>query len=382
MWVMVIAFISVIVGISVVDLRGSYQKALRSAYTKADLNGHLVAEWVAESFYIIEYLLHDIANTVEETPEQVPLAVAPFANSFNQKLVRQAELDDNILLLGLNAVDGTLLYSSIESILGKSAKELDRDYYAMALQAPEDRFKVSNAFVSSTDQLNVTATYSVFTSEREFVGFALAGLDLTFFQRWLNRIQEPHVTISIIDESKTLLARKPVLSRVGQTVEISLLDEFMETKELAGQFRIVSPLDSTDRLWSIRRIRELPFLVAVGYSTDYALMDWRAKLYVYVMGIVLISVVSVLLALRYLGSIRLLMRLQIALSEIKTLSGLLPICSYCKKIRDDKGYWTQIEEYIKTHSEAEFSHGICNECMSEHFPDLVEALEDDENPNG
>jgi len=52
-----------------------------------------------------------------------------------------------------------------------------------------------------------------------------------------------------------------------------------------------------------------------------------------------------------------------ALSEVKTLIGLLPICSYCKKIRDDKGYWNSIESYIHEHSEAKFSHGICQDCM-------------------
>lgn len=62
--------------------------------------------------------------------------------------------------------------------------------------------------------------------------------------------------------------------------------------------------------------------------------------------------------------------LEKALSEIKTLSGILPICSHCKKIRDDKGYWNQIEAYIREHSEAEFSHGICQECAKKLYPDI------------
>ncbi len=56
-----------------------------------------------------------------------------------------------------------------------------------------------------------------------------------------------------------------------------------------------------------------------------------------------------------------------ALSEIKTLSGLLPICMYCKEIRNDKGAWTQLEEYIAEHSDAEFSHGICDKCGEQRF---------------
>ena len=59
-----------------------------------------------------------------------------------------------------------------------------------------------------------------------------------------------------------------------------------------------------------------------------------------------------------------------AMEEIKVLSGLLPICSSCKKIRDDKGYWNQIESYIQEHSEAKFSHSICDECAEELYPGL------------
>jgi PAS domain S-box-containing protein len=67
---------------------------------------------------------------------------------------------------------------------------------------------------------------------------------------------------------------------------------------------------------------------------------------------------------------QLLSELQQALANVKTLSGLLPICANCKKIRDDKGYWNQIESYISEHSEAVFSHGICPECTKQLYPDF------------
>jgi PAS domain S-box-containing protein len=66
---------------------------------------------------------------------------------------------------------------------------------------------------------------------------------------------------------------------------------------------------------------------------------------------------------------KLITYLQEALSQVKRLSGLLPICAACKKIRDDRGYWQQIEEYIRQHSEADFSHGICPACEEELYPD-------------
>lgn len=62
--------------------------------------------------------------------------------------------------------------------------------------------------------------------------------------------------------------------------------------------------------------------------------------------------------------------LQDSLANVKQLSGLLPICASCKSIRDDHGYWSQIESYIHTHSEAQFSHGICPDCAKKLYPDL------------
>ncbi len=64
-----------------------------------------------------------------------------------------------------------------------------------------------------------------------------------------------------------------------------------------------------------------------------------------------------------------------ALAEVTHLSGLLPICASCKKIRDDQGYWKQIESYVSEHSEAQFSHGLCPECMMMLYPDLIEHSE-------
>jgi PAS domain S-box-containing protein len=74
----------------------------------------------------------------------------------------------------------------------------------------------------------------------------------------------------------------------------------------------------------------------------------------------------------------LIAELQEALDKVKTLSGLLPICSSCKKIRDDQGYWQQVEVYIQDHSDAEFSHGICPDCARKLYPDLFDRIYPDD----
>jgi hypothetical protein len=65
----------------------------------------------------------------------------------------------------------------------------------------------------------------------------------------------------------------------------------------------------------------------------------------------------------------LVQELQGALASVKSLSGLLPICANCKKIRDDTGYWSQVESYVMSHSDARFTHGICPECIARYHPD-------------
>lgn len=61
--------------------------------------------------------------------------------------------------------------------------------------------------------------------------------------------------------------------------------------------------------------------------------------------------------------------LEKSLSEIKTLRGIIPICSSCKKIRNDKGYWENVDVYLRDHTEAEMSHGMCPDCMDKLYPE-------------
>ena len=76
---------------------------------------------------------------------------------------------------------------------------------------------------------------------------------------------------------------------------------------------------------------------------------------------------------------KLIADLQKALSEVKTLRGFLPICSHCKSIRDDMGYWNRLEAYIKDHSDAELTHSICPECAKKYYPQYtIYGDEDDD----
>lgn len=72
----------------------------------------------------------------------------------------------------------------------------------------------------------------------------------------------------------------------------------------------------------------------------------------------------------------LIIDLRKALADVKTLSGMLPICAWCKKVRNDEGYWQKIEAYFKSHSDLDFTHGICNDCAEKQYPDLQQRPEE------
>jgi DNA repair exonuclease SbcCD ATPase subunit len=69
---------------------------------------------------------------------------------------------------------------------------------------------------------------------------------------------------------------------------------------------------------------------------------------------------------------QLISELKQALNEINTLEGILPLCSFCKKIRDDHGNWEQVDVYIHKHSQADISHSICPECLKKHYPEAYD----------
>lgn len=100
---------------------------------------------------------------------------------------------------------------------------------------------------------------------------------------------------------------------------------------------------------------------------------------------VFFAIVSVLFSVRRLRESRVANQrlrssnddLQSAMSEIKQLRGIIPICVRCKSIKDSDGYWHEVESYVRDHSEAEFSHGICMSCTTVLYPEFADELADD-----
>jgi len=115
-------------------------------------------------------------------------------------------------------------------------------------------------------------------------------------------------------------------------------------------------------------------LIELSFRYEHLELDELLSVLLYT-----IAVTAVIAVLRWRDAVaavrrehQLNLELQHALGEIKELEGILPVCSFCKRIRDDDGNWQQMETYIRDRSSADFSHGICDECMKKHYPDHVD----------
>lgn len=93
---------------------------------------------------------------------------------------------------------------------------------------------------------------------------------------------------------------------------------------------------------------------------------------------IIIAFLITLLKSEFDEHMRLIVAQKVSLNEIKVLSGMLPICASCKNIRDDKGYWNQIETYISEHSEVQFSHSVCPNCMEKLYPEIYKKMKEKE----
>lgn len=131
--------------------------------------------------------------------------------------------------------------------------------------------------------------------------------------------------------------------------------------------------DGLKRVFAFEQIRldhdKVPYLyVWAAIPEKHILTPVNAKLLRNILLLFTATSISIIIAwLVGQKTETLITSLEQALNEIKTLSGLLPICSSCKKIRDDSGYWTQIESYVSKHTEADFSHSICPDCMDKLY---------------
>lgn len=182
---------------------------------------------------------------------------------------------------------------------------------------------------------------------------------------WRYALAHPEeITDLILAKYSQRLSRERLLSEAEQTRHLIRGDVVEVGYQYEGRWHHIAEVYQ-----SLGLLQGDPDLSSFLYRARPGL-DLRVMLTVG--GALLAALLAGLLALHYR---RLTARLKTALEEVNQLSGLIPICAQCKKIRDDGGYWTQVEGYIQARSEATFTHGLCPECQADFFPGSKRAAE-------
>jgi K+-sensing histidine kinase KdpD len=180
------------------------------------------------------------------------------------------------------------------------------------------------------------------------------------------------VIIRMVDWLSKTSELKIIVISLIILIGIGILQTLTETRITMAPFYLIPIV-----LVTLRSTRMAGLLTSIVCGVMWISMDVRSPGYSFLwldawnnLLRVGVFVSSALLLARLKGDMvremKLNTELQAALAEVKQLSGLLPICAWCKRIRNDEGDWQQIEEYITVHSEADFTHGICPDCARKH----------------
>ena len=186
------------------------------------------------------------------------------------------------------------------------------------------------------------------------------------------QIESNAVIIRMVDWLSRTSELKIICISIIILFGIGLLQTLTETRVTMAPFYLIPIM-----LVTLRSTRTAGLLTSIVCGVMWISMDVRAPGFLFLwldvwnnLLRVGVFVSSALLLARLKGDMvremKLNADLQAALAEVKQLSGLLPICAWCKRIRDDEGDWQQIETYITIHSEADFTHGICPDCARKH----------------
>lgn len=334
-------------------------------------------------------LEHDLAGQLESIDLAVTSLQAELAQEHRLGRERPAELDalGKVLLahcpvlsfLGVVDPNGVIVRGTgLDPLVRPSVA--DRTYFQVLRNHPDAGLVVSEPLLG-----RVTGKWAIVLARRidgpggRFGGVVYGSVELDQLVSTLGQIDPgPLGMVSLRDAERRLLARyphpDPRLELPGSSNTSPETAARIQGGGTGGTYVARTGYDGVERTISFRKVGAFPLFVAVGLAADDYLADLRKETRQTASWFALF-LSSSLLATAFLvrswrrDQVR-IQSLRQALEEVRTLQDILPICMYCRKVRDDKNYWSQLEAYITHNTGAHFSHGVCPECRDQLLRDL------------
>jgi hypothetical protein len=268
----------------------------------------------------------------------------------------------------------------------------DRDYFQHLKAHPEAGLFISRPVTGRVNgRLVVLLARRLNHPDGTFAGVVYGTLSLESLGRAFAQVDVGRLgSISLRGADLELLERFPKSPGGDRFIGDKKIEgdflEAVQTGRSLSHFTTHSRIDGQVRTYTFRKVAQPVFYILVGLAQSEYLQAWRREAFLsgsVVLGLLVLSFGIVRMAQsawqrQLKGQVerdQLIGDLTMALMEVKNLKGLLPICGHCKKIRDDHGYWSQIEAYLSEHTEATFTHGVCPDCSSELRREMLKRRE-------
>ncbi|OUR71842.1 hypothetical protein A9Q78_08480 [Methylophaga sp. 41_12_T18] len=231
----------------------------------------LISEWIKGAFTASDYVLRDIVSSISVAQLKYPSTEPVEFDRISKYIEAKKNTLPNASGVGLN--DSHCIVTHTPSIVGFDASH--REWCNVPMHNPQLETYVSNIFLSNINEMMVIQSRKF--PGNDFTGLAAIGLNLDFFSKWLNQVSiDSHGVIAIVDHNRLLLARKPFLpDKIGKEIKASVINNFIQSENNHISLSSTSPLDNEQRLYSVRKVDDLPFIVIVGEANQ----DWLAGLY-------------------------------------------------------------------------------------------------------
>ncbi|MCW8826267.1 MAG: cache domain-containing protein [Gammaproteobacteria bacterium] len=249
-----------------------------------------------------------------------------------------------------------------------------------------------------TGEWMIPIARGMYDTDGQFSGVVLATVQIEKFESLYNAFEVPQgFTIALARKDGRFLVRSP-FNPVFYSKSFSEIPFFREIlpKNPNGFFEDSSSIDSEIRMIFYHSVSESPLVVTVTIIRDSIVEQWLSEEMFTIVITIIASILFTILALAIWKHARLsieqhdtlektvtertkekdelIVKLSDALNEVKTLKGIIPICSYCHKIRNDEDAWEGVVKYVSEHTDAKFSHGICPECLSKEKEKLKKVI--------
>lgn len=249
-------------------------------------------------------------------------------------------------------------------------EERDRWYFRVREMQPDYEINI-DPDQANKDTMTIFINHRVLDYQGRLLGVTGVGLSVGAVKEIVDLYQRKYKrTIYFFDRNRLIRPVEAVApGGSGELVPMMPVAELVDRLPSEGESSFTGERDGHIVHTNIRYIKEFDWYLVVEQSERHTVRSISLTLF---FNLALCLVVTALVVFLVKLSVKRYLR------RIDTLRGIVPICSYCKEIRDDQGYWNQVEAYVAKYTDAQFSHSICPKCMKKHFPDV--DLEQDAGP--